>query len=177
MRIFRLIATPVILLGLLGALIWGALWGWKALTAPIPEVPPVPCITQTVDPISGQYVSVRIFNAGFTTGAAGRLSDSMKARNFDVLFVSNVDERVEKVTIRGNPKQEGQLRLVQDQFDPETFVFEPDDRVDGTFDIILPTDGIAVRATPVAQIAGGVVCVVPPKETTPKPTPTPTKEP
>ena len=87
MRIFRLIATPVILLGLLGLLAWGALWGWKALTAPIPSPSPTPCVTQTVETLTGQSVYVRIFNAGFTTGAAGRLLDAPASRAFNVIRI------------------------------------------------------------------------------------------
>ena len=139
MRIFRLIATPVILLGLLGLLAWGALWGWKALTAPIPSPSPTPCVTQTVETLTGQSVYVRIFNAGFTTGAAGRLRDALESRAFNVIRI--------------------------------------DGRIDGTFDVYLPTDGVEMAETPASQIAGGEVCVVPPKTPTPKPSPEPSREP
>lgn len=177
MRIFRLIATPVILLGLLGVLIWGALWGWKALTAPIPTQSPTPCVTQTVDPLTGSSVTVRIFNAGFTTGAASRLRDSMAARAFNVIRVDNTEEKVTKVTIRANQEQGGQVRLVTLQFEPDTFVVEYDDRIDGVIDILLPTDGIVMAATPAAQIAGGVVCLPPARSASPTPTASPTQEP
>lgn len=172
MRIFRLIATPVILLGLLGLLAWGALWGWKALTAPIPSPSPTPCVTQTVETLTGQSVYVRIFNAGFTTGAAGRLRDALESRAFNVIRIDNVEEKIEKVTIRGNTKQNAAaLRLLTLQFVPETYVVEDDGRIDGTFDIYLPTDGIEIPETPAAQTGEGVVCVPPPKTPTPEPEP------
>lgn len=177
MRIFRLIATPVILLGLLGLLAWGALWGWKALTAPIPSPSPTPCVTQTVETLTGQSVYVRIFNAGFTTGAAGRLRDALESRAFNVIRIDNVEEKYKKVTIKGNTKHGGQLRLLTLQFAPDTFEVQDDGRIDGTFDVYLPTDGVEMAETPASQIAGGEVCVVPPKTPTPKPSAEPSREP
>lgn len=177
MRIFRLIAGPVILLGLLGVLIWGAMWGWRALTAPVPTPSPTPCVTRNVEVLSGSDVAVRIYNAGFTTGAAGKLRDSLEGRAFNVLGINNTDEKVTKVTIRANADQVGQVRLVTLQFEPGTFVVEYDDRIDGIIDILLPTDAVVMAATPAAQIAGGAVCVPPPKSASPTPAPSPSQEP
>ena len=73
MRVFRLIATPVLLLGLLGFLAWGASWGWQNLTAPAPSPPPTPCVNQSASAVTASNVSVRVFNGGFQAGLATRV--------------------------------------------------------------------------------------------------------
>ncbi len=179
MRIFRLIATPVILLGLLGLLAWGAFWGWNSLTAPVPSPSPTPCVTQPAETINVTQVSVRIFNGGYTTGQASRARTRLEEFGYQVIRVDNTedDDMVKQVTIRANKNQVAQLRLVSSLFvDP---VIENDDRVDGTVDIILPTDAPVYNEKPLFQVTApdGVVCVVPPKSPSPSPSPSPSREP
>ena len=84
MRIFRLIATPVILLGLLGLLIWGANWGWKALLEPLPSPSPTPCVMENTEMMNPTHVSVRVFNGGFTGGLANREGRRLTEAGFAV---------------------------------------------------------------------------------------------
>ncbi|SHJ44244.1 LytR cell envelope-related transcriptional attenuator [Tessaracoccus bendigoensis DSM 12906] len=179
MRIFRLIATPVILLGLLGLLAWGAFWGWNSLTAPLPSPSPTPCVTRSSETINVTQVSVRIFNGGYTTGQASRARTRLEAFGFQGIRIYNTEDdgMVKEVTIRANKTQVAQIRLVASQFvDP---VIEHDDRVDGTVDIILPTDPPVYNEKPFFQVSSpdGTICVVPSPTPSPSPSPSPSREP
>ncbi len=175
MRIFRLIATPVILLGLLGLLAWGALWGWNSLTAPLPSPSPTPCVTQTSAVVTPPQVSVRIYNGGFTSGQASRVQTKFQELGFNVVRIGNTEERVKTLTVRANKSQQAQIDLVASQFVEPTIDY--DDRVDGTVDVLLPTDNPVYNDKALKEVAAvdGAICVVPSKS--PSPTPTPTPEP
>ncbi|WP_158522706.1 LytR C-terminal domain-containing protein [Tessaracoccus aquimaris] len=177
MRIFRLIATPVILLGLLGLLAWGAFWGWNSLTAPLPSPSPTPCVTQSADSVTVSQVSVRIFNGGFTSGQASRVQSHLQSAGFNVVRTGNTEERIKVLTIRTSKSQYAQVRLVASQFvEPK---IEYDDRVDGTVDILLATDKPVYNDKPLNQVSSveGQICIVPSKTPTPVPTPTPSPKP
>lgn len=109
MRIFRLVATPVILLGLLGLLIWGALWGWRELVAPFPSPSPTPCVVQSAEAVTPAQVTVRVFNGGFTTGLATSEGQRLTEAGFKVTKVTNTDERIKGTIVRGN---ESDLSLI-----------------------------------------------------------------
>ena len=175
MRIFRLIATPVILLGLLALLIWGASWGWKALTEPLPSPSPTPCVVEEAELVNVTHVSVRIFNGGFTSGLANREARRLTEVGFKVIRVDNTDERIRGTVIRANENQTGQIRLVKSYFLEPTV--EYDDRIDGTVDIYLGTDFLGANDgsdpanPPLFQVSApdGQICVVP--EPSPSPSP------
>ena len=180
MRIFRLIATPIILLGLLALLIWGANWGWKALTEPLPSPSPTPCVVETVDTMTTGHVYVRMFNGGFTGGLANREARRLTEGGFNVVRIDNTEERIRGTVIRANRDQEHKaVRLVASYFINPTI--EYDDRVDGTVDVLVgtdfegaPTEGMLYQiSTP-----DGRVCVVPQPSPTgsPSPSPSPTPE-
>ena len=161
MRIFRLIATPVILLGLLGLLIYAATWGWKALTEPLPSPSPTPCVTQSATVVSPTTISLRIYNGGFTSGLANRISRSMKEVGFQVVRVDNTEERITGTVIRGNEQQTAELTLVASYFNEATIEF--DDRVDGTVDVLVGSEYKDFNPSPIpeAPATAGVICVVP----------------
>jgi len=122
-------------------------------------------------------VTVRVYNGGYTTGQAQRVQTRLEDFGYQGIRIANTEEQIKVLTIRANKAQVGQIRLVASQFvDPK---IEYDDRVDGTVDILLPTEKPVYGETPLFQVAapGGTVCVVPAKEPTPTPTPTPTREP
>lgn len=174
MRIFRLIATPLVLLALLGLLIWGALWGWSSLTAPLPSPSPTPCVVESAAVIKPAQVSVRVFNGGYTTGLAQKVQAHLADNGFKVVKVGNTDEQIKAVTLRGSKSQELQIQLLASQFvDPK---IENDDRVDGTIDVLLTTDGPTYNEKPLTEIASptGSVCVVASKSPSPSPSPSPT---
>lgn len=163
MRIVRLITTPLILLALLGLLLWGAFWGWQNLTAPLPEPEPTPCVTVSTELIAVTDVSVRIYNAGFTSGLANRVSTRLQDVGFNVVQVSNTEERVTKgVLIRTNEGNQPGIRLVTSYF--KEFELEFDDRVDGTVDILLASEEPIPGDTPLYRVSsgdGGTTCVPP----------------
>lgn len=177
MRIFRLIATPVLLLGLLAFLVWGAFWGWRNLTAPLPTPEPTPCVVVTQELVTVADVSVRVYNGGFTSGLARRQASRLEDVGFNVIRVGNTDERVSGTTIRGNEANNPAKRLIMSYFQNATF--ENDDRVDGTVDVLLGSDfegetPVEEQIFQVSSGEGGTVCVPPSPEPTDSPSPTAT---
>lgn len=169
MRIFRLIATPVLLLGLLAFLVWGAFWGWRNLTAPLPTPEPTPCVTVTTEFVTVADVSVRIYNGGFTSGLARRQASRLEDAGFNVIRVGNTDERVSGTVVRGNADNVPAQRLIMSYFLDVTF--EDDERVDGTVDVLLGSD-FGGETPPEEQFFrvssgdGGTICVPPSPEPT-----------
>ncbi len=163
MRIFRLIATPLLLLGLLGLLVWGAFWGWQNLTAPLPEPEPTPCVTVSAEIVSVGDVSVRVYNAGFTSGLANRVATRLEEVGFNVIRVENTEERVTSgVIIRTSEDNQPAVRLVTSHFADATV--EYDGRVDGTVDILLASEEPTPGETPLSQVSSGekgTTCVPP----------------
>lgn len=168
MRVFRLIATPVLLLGLLAFLAWGAAWGWRNLTAPLPTPEPTPCVSMETDLVDVTMVSVRVYNGGFTSGLAYRQARRLEDVGFNIIRTGNTEERIAGTIIRGNEKEVGSVRLLMSYFADATF--ENDDRVDGTFDVLVGSDFEGEGEEPLYRVSsGGSVCVPP----TPEPTETP----
>ncbi|HMR49669.1 MAG TPA: LytR C-terminal domain-containing protein [Arachnia sp.] len=167
MRLFRLIATPIVLLALLGFLLWAGRWGWRELTAPIPTPEPTPCVTQPVDVVVPQNVSVRVLNGGFTSGLAGKASKHLESAGFTILTVGNTDERIMATLIRGNIQNEAALELTASYFASATI--EHDDRVDGTIDVLVGSEFAGFGEGPLLENPSntGNLCVPP----TPDPTP------
>ncbi|MHA6513726.1 LytR C-terminal domain-containing protein [Tessaracoccus sp. Z1128] len=178
MRIFRLIATPILLLGLLGLLLWGASWGWKALTEPLPSPSPTPCVVGPAEVVTPADISVRVLNGGFTSGLANRVGSHMERAGFTVIRVGNTDERVFGTVIRANQRDTLQVDLVASQFiEP---VIEYDDRVDGTVDILVGTDFRGSNPSPPSTQAtptDGQFCRVPSPSPSPSVLETPASSP
>ncbi|MHA6523844.1 LytR C-terminal domain-containing protein [Tessaracoccus sp. G1721] len=171
MRIFRLIATPILLLGLLGLLLWGASWGWKALTEPLPTPSPTPCVMAPAEIVTVPDVTVRVYNGGFTSGLASRVSAQLETAGFNVIKVDNTEERIKGTVIRANRQETPQIRLAASYFlDP---VIEYDDRVDGVVDIYVGTDFAGFGPEPFSQVSadGGQVCRVPSPSPSASPSP------
>lgn len=160
MRIFRLIATPVLLLGLLAFLIWGAFWGWRNLTAPLPPPEPTPCVVQTTDIVTASDVYLRVYNGGFTSGLAYRQAQRLETAGYNIVRTGNTEERIKETLIRGNRDNQPGIRLVSSQFNDVTI--EYDERVDGTIDVLVGSDFGGEGESPLAQVAsGGEICIPP----------------
>lgn len=168
-RLFRLIATPIVLLVLLGLLLWSASWGWRNLTAPLPTPDPTPCVTQPVDVVTPDKVSVRVLNGGFTSGLAGQASGRLETAGFKIVTVGNTDERVTSTVIRGNAENDAALQLTASYFNGATI--EHDDRVDGTIDVFVGSDFGGYGEGPLTETTSntGNLCVPPTPEATPIP--------
>lgn len=133
-----MIATPIMLLGLLGLLIWGGLWGWRNLTAPLPTPEPVPCVMQDQEFVYRAEVIVNVYNGGYTRGLAERVASTLRDAGFNVARVTNTEEPVTNTIIRGGDHGAAPVRLVQTGFvDAET---DFDERIDGTVDVLVGTD-------------------------------------
>ncbi|NLE96547.1 MAG: LytR C-terminal domain-containing protein [Propionibacterium sp.] len=163
------------MLALLGFLIWGATWGWRNLTAPLPGPSPTPCVTVPATVVTPANVSVRVFNGGFTSGLAGRVRDHLTNQGFTVLRVANTDERVAETIVRGSEESESALLLVQSHFNES--VIQYDDRVDGTVDVFVGTTYAGVNENFLPEVAteGGVTCEFP--SPSPSPSPEATEDP
>lgn len=176
-----MITTPLLLLGLLGLLIWGAFWGWRNLTAPLPEPSPTPCVTVTAENVVNADVSVRVFNAGFTSGLASRIATRLRDAGFNVIRVENSDERVTSgVIIRTSEDQYPATRLVGSYFEESLVTVEYDDRVDGTVDVFLSSQEPPVGAEPLGSVSsgeGGTTCVYPDADASPSPISDPAESP
>lgn len=170
MKTFRLIATPVLLLTLVGVLIWGASWGWKELTAPFPTPTPTPCVVKPLEVLKPKNVRVNVFNGGFTTGLANRESNRLKKAGFTVLKASNTDEAIRGTIIRGNQQQNPEmLEMVASYY--KDAAIEDDRRVQGTIDVLIGTDFQGEGDKPIKklEVTSGEVCV-------PAPSPSPTPQ-
>lgn len=174
-----MIATPLLLLALLGLLIWGAFWGWQNLTAPLPGPEPTPCVTVTNNGLSVTDVSVRVYNAGFTSGLASRVKAHLEDAGFRIVRVDNTDERVLKgVLLRTNEKSQPAIQLVSSYFTDVTV--EYDDRIDGTVDVLLASDWGDYGTEPLSAVSSGdegVICVLPDPTATEELTTAPSTEP
>ena len=166
MRQIRLFATPVLLLGLLALLLWGATWGWHALTAPVPPPAPTPCVTLSNKVVTTADVQVRVFNGGFTTGLAGKVAAQLESKGFVILKKANTEERIKTTVIRTNQANEGAIRLIKSQFvNPAV---EYDDRIDGTVDVLVGSEFEGFGENPFGQVVVPDVsgaCVAPPTAT------------
>lgn len=178
MRIFRLIATPLLLLGLLGLLVWGAFWGWRNLTAPLPTPEPTPCVTVSAELVTVADVSVRVFNGGFTSGLASRVGTRLEEAGFNVIKVDNTEERVTSgVIVRTSEDNVPGVRLVSSYFQDPTI--EYDDRVDGTVDVLLASEEPVAGTEPLFQVSSGedgTTCVPPDATMSPSPEASPTPQ-
>ncbi|MDO5092383.1 MAG: LytR C-terminal domain-containing protein [Propionibacteriaceae bacterium] len=161
MRVFRLIATPVLLLGLLGFLAWGASWGWQNLTAPAPSPPPTPCVNQSLNAVTASNVSVRVFNGGFQAGLATRVGEALKAAGFHVIRITNTEERINTTTIRTGDNNVEAGTLVGSYLNEPTA--ETDTRVDGTVDVLVGSDfkGLTDAGLPEVAVESGTICLYP----------------
>lgn len=162
MRIFRLLATPAILIGLLIFLYWGATQGWNALTAPFPGPSPTPCVTKSLTTLTPQDVTVRVYNGGSETGKAGEVAQVLKAAGFKVAKTTNTKESVTKTIIRSGQNNTDAAKLVasylQGSPTPAT-----DDRVDGTVDVLIGSEyqGTVESGLTEVQVESGSICLAP----------------
>lgn len=176
MRIFRLIATPVILLGLLGFLGWGFMWGWRELTAPLPTTPPTPCVVEKTDIVNPSMVSVRVLNGGFTTGLGRRTGTYLTDNGYQVVEVDDTEELVKETIIRGSWRERPMMELLGSHFvEPK---MEYDDRITGIVDVLIGTDfrGFTPAEETLKEVPSndGEICRPPQiTDTTPSPSPSP----
>lgn len=134
-----MIATPIMLLGLLGLLIWGGLWGWRNLTAPLPTPEPVPCVMlEQQENAWPNDILISVYNGGYTRGLAERVATHLRDGGYHVQRTTNTEEAVIETLIRSAPGNSKAMELVASNFVDATLDF--DERIDGTIDVLVGTD-------------------------------------
>lgn len=123
----RVLTSAVTMVVLVVMLIFGAVWGWNSLFAPLPEEPTVAgepeetCAPQTIgpqSPLRTDQVRVSVYNAGSRSGLAGQTLDALVDRGFLPGDIGNAPEdlTVRKVQVWAETRNEPRARLVARQF-------------------------------------------------------------
>lgn len=123
----RHVITTVTMLALIGIVVAGAVLGWRALFAELPEDSvsvgePVPsCLPETIGPrerIRTRDIRVSVFNGGSRSGLAGETLDALARRGFVEGDVGNAPSNVNvrKVQVRSTVENDPRARLVARQF-------------------------------------------------------------
>ena len=104
----------------------GLVWGWSALTAPMPSLtsdstPQGPCSQVVVakdEKVHRDQVTVSVYNAGSTEGQASTTMEELVKRGFGVGDTGNApsDARVDTVQIWAADPENPAVRLVASQF-------------------------------------------------------------
>lgn len=125
----RQLKTAVTMLALVGLLVLGATWGWKALFAEVPGVgltvgePGPSCTPEQVEAgqkLHARQVRVSVFNGGTRSGLAGETIDALERRGFISGEVGNAPSGVKarRVKVWTTTKNDPAARLVALQFGP-----------------------------------------------------------
>ncbi len=167
----RKLATPITLFVLLGLLCFGAWWGYKSLTKPVPPAPLTPCVTQNVgSSLLSSSVQVRVKNGGYRQGLAASVGALLKAKGFDVITTTNTSERVKKTIIVGAVATDPEVKLVY-AFFPGSSI-RTDGRADHTVDVLVGTQftSVATAAPTSIAVPSGKVCLPSPSSSATAPT-------
>ena len=169
-RIFRIVRTPITLLLLLGVLLWAAWWGYHNIIAPIPEIPPPPCVDQTVakNEIKASQVIVKVYNGGDRQGLAGDVTRSLRAKGFKVPVTDNTKEKISKTVIVGGGAQNPEVLFVKTFFKDAVVRVDPKKK-DASVDVLVGNKygGFNKSAKSTYPVKSNTVCLA-------SPTPTPT---
>ena len=136
-RVFRIVRTPVTLLILLGVLMWGAWWGYTNILAPVPKIPPPPCVEQTLakGELKSSQVIVKVYNGGDRRGLAGDVGRSLRGKGFKVTLTTNTVEKISKTVIVGAGAKNPEVLFVKSFF--KDAVVRADKRNDGSVDVLV----------------------------------------
>lgn len=101
-------------------LVLGGLWGWRALTAPLPQQEEQPlCSDVTVatgDEVTTEQVAVSVFNGTGRTGLASATLEQLVERGFIAADTGNAPKRTKSVEIWTDQPKNAAVRLVARQF-------------------------------------------------------------
>ena len=137
-RVFRIVRTPITLLLLLGVLMWGAWWGYNNILAPVPKIPPPPCVEQTLakGQIKSSQVVVKVYNGGDRRGLAGDVTRALRGKGFKVTKTDNTVEKISKTVIVGANAKNPEVLFVKSFFKDAVVRADPK-RNDGTVDVLV----------------------------------------
>jgi hypothetical protein len=128
----RAARSGLTLAGLALLVVLGALWGWSAMTQPLPgEAEPAKCVTRTVaagDRVFPGQVTVSVFNAGNSNGLAGRTLAAFSAAGFAEGDTGNAPRNAEvaRAVIWARTATSPDVRLVRSRLGPATRVVPRD---------------------------------------------------
>ncbi len=123
--------TAVTLTVLVALLATGAFVGWRALFAPVPDVPTAgtgaaeECQVSRGDTVRTRDVTVSVYNAGSRSGLAGQTQDELVARGFIPGDIGNAPDDlsgVRFVRVLAETRRDPAARLVALQFGKKTRV-------------------------------------------------------
>lgn len=158
-RALRMWGTPITLIALIALLAYGAWWGWNALTRPITEPKPDPCVTTSASVLNATQVTIRIYNGGGRQGLAGSTAAQLRTKGFRVPTVGNTEEKVGATVIVGMAEGNPEVALVAGFFPGATI--RADQRVDSTVDVLVGSEfgGFNTDAPVEVAVPGGVACL------------------
>ncbi len=161
--------TPVALAVMVLLLFLGALFGWSQLVRPFGDASKV-CVTQQAASLATNQVTVRVFNAGSTSGMAGQVTEQLQAKGFVMQPPSNSDETATATLVIGAKADDPAVKLVAGFFGGA--IVQGDNRKTGVVDVIVGDNFGGFNDTAATEIAvpGGEVCLPPassPSPTTP----------
>ena len=136
-RVFRIVRTPLTLLILLAILCYGAWWGYTNVLKPVPELPPEPCVEQSLpnSQLKSSQVTVSVYNGGDRRGLAGDVGRSLRGKGFKVQRTTNTAENISQTVIVGANAKNPEVILVKGFFKDATV--RADKRTDGTVDVLV----------------------------------------
>ena len=108
------------LLALVLVLVGAAVWGWRALTAPLPVSEEAPICDDTEvaagETVTRDQVVVSVFNGSARTGLADATLDLLVERDFVAGETGNAPEQTEKTVVVAKDPDNPAVRLVRRQF-------------------------------------------------------------
>lgn len=143
----REITATVTMLVLIGLLVLGAVWGWRALFAEVPgnvtAVEPSPtCTDETIaagGKIRADQVRVSVYNGGTRSGLAGETLEALMDRGFLAGDTANApsDVDVARVEVWSTVERDPRAQLVARQFGRKVRVRFSDEDLGPGIDVII----------------------------------------
>lgn len=143
----RQITAAVTMLVLIGLLVLGAVWGWRALFAEVPGdatalTPSPTCVSEAIaagEKIRADQVRVSVFNGGTRSGLAGETLDALMDRGFLAGDTANApsDVDVARVEVWSTVEKDPRAQLVARQFGKNVKVRFSDEDLGPGIDVIV----------------------------------------
>ena len=112
--------SALTLLVLAALLLVAGLWGWHAVTKPLPSSEPAPLCSEVTVPEGTQVfrdqVAVSVFNGSDRNGLAGATMEQLEERGFVGADSDNAPAKIDGVEIWSDQPRNAAVRLVARQF-------------------------------------------------------------
>jgi hypothetical protein len=144
----RHLTTAVTMLVLVGILVTAAVWGWRSLTAELPDAPVVaaepdpsctPALIERGERIRARQVRVSVFNSGTEAGLAGETMDALVDRGFQAGETANAPSEIDvrRVQVWTTERDDLRARLVARQFGKQARVRVTDEDLGPGVDVVV----------------------------------------